>query len=458
MKTTDASGRLSHVLLSLLSFTLWSCLPVRAEISEPDNVLYGTITNVGRLVTSAQTNMIVEARKAAAGSVIASYRLGEQPALENFYALRIPLEALLPLTDPSASRIGALVYLTLRDESGVRDQRTIAIADRGKFVRFDWADPDSDGDGMSDRWESRYFGNGTGGDPFADPDGDGRNNLTESLENTNPFQPDGHHPADHAPTDNRITAVEVEAYAAAWLDGASWPVGPTNIPISHVTRAGRLWLGGETYVFTNSPPTNTPMWWVNSPLTPAPSGTNRIVADALPSNISPGQLIQIGISVTPHEHILNHAIEDQPPAGWDVGAISHGGVYDPINRKVKWGPFFDNGERQLIYEVTVTGASGQGTFQGTGSFDGLNFSIAGSRIVNAGNGGGPLSWTLSTRDAQGFLFRLSGLPSTSYAIEMSTNLVTWQLVANIATGTNGTFDFRPANTSSRGYYRALPRR
>lgn len=456
MKTTDASGRLSHVLFSLLSFALWSCVSARAEISEPDNVLYGTITNVGRLVTAAETNMIVEARKTAAGSVIASYRLGEQSSLGNFYALRIPIEAVLPLTDPSASRIGALVYLSLRDESGVRDQRTIAIADRGKFVRFDFADPDSDGDGMPDRWESRYFGSGTAGDPFADPDGDGRNNLTECQENTNPFQADGHHPADHAPTDNRITAAEVEAYAGAWLDGASWPVGPTNIPISHVTRAGRLWLGGETYVFTNSPPTNAPMWWVNSPLTPALSGTNQIVADPLPGNISPGQLIQIGISVTPHEYILNHAVEDQPPAGWEVGAISHGGVYDSVNRKVKWGPFYDNGERQLIYEVTA-GASGQGTFQGTGSFDGLNVSITGSRMLTGGSAGGPLRWTLSTRDAQGFLFRLSGLPSGAYAIDVSTNLVSWQLVSNITTSTDGTYDFRPANASSRSYYRARAR-
>lgn len=113
---------------ALLVFSLASAVPGRADIPEPDNVLYGLITLGTSPVTAANTNVVVEARKSATGPAVASYRIGENPAYGDAYSLEIPLEAFFPLANTNASRVGALVYLSVRDASGVRDTRTLAIA------------------------------------------------------------------------------------------------------------------------------------------------------------------------------------------------------------------------------------------------------------------------------------------------------------------------------------------
>jgi uncharacterized repeat protein (TIGR03803 family) len=51
---------------------------------------------------------------------------------------------------------------------------------------FSMPPADGDGDGMPDEFELQYFGNATGGDPLADTDRDGRNNLEEYRARTNP--------------------------------------------------------------------------------------------------------------------------------------------------------------------------------------------------------------------------------------------------------------------------------
>jgi glucose/arabinose dehydrogenase len=49
---------------------------------------------------------------------------------------------------------------------------------------------DSDGDGMSDAFETQYFGSATAGDPTRDDDGDGLSNLVEYREGRNPLVKD----------------------------------------------------------------------------------------------------------------------------------------------------------------------------------------------------------------------------------------------------------------------------
>ena len=48
---------------------------------------------------------------------------------------------------------------------------------------------DTDGDGMPDAFEQQYFGSPTAGDPAADQDGDGMNNLNEFRTGTSPLDP-----------------------------------------------------------------------------------------------------------------------------------------------------------------------------------------------------------------------------------------------------------------------------
>ena len=68
---------------------------------------------------------------------------------------------------------------------------TVANLDRQNlFVRAeDWTGVDSNGDGIPDWWEFKYFGY-VGIDPNADPDGDGFSNLQEYQNGTDPLNAD----------------------------------------------------------------------------------------------------------------------------------------------------------------------------------------------------------------------------------------------------------------------------
>lgn len=64
----------------------------------------------------------------------------------------------------------------------------IASGDTSEFSHF--AMLDSDGDGMPDGWETRYFGSATGGDPAGHGDDDGIPNLDEFNADTDPTDGD----------------------------------------------------------------------------------------------------------------------------------------------------------------------------------------------------------------------------------------------------------------------------
>jgi hypothetical protein len=451
---------LCHFLTFLIALVAaFAHLPARAEIPEPDNVLWGLVTLAGQPVTAAQTNVVIEARKTANGPVVASYRMGEAPAYGDLYSLRVPIEAFLPLTDTNASRIGGLIYLTVRDDSGVRVTRNTSIPSRGKVTRVDFVELDSDGDGLPDAWEQRFFGNPTIANPNADPDGDGRNNRDEFLAGTDPTRADGRHPADAAPADNAISLDEFTDYTDAWFFGDPWTSSPTNIPIAYATRAAFLWLAGESYVFTNAPPnTNAPLWWVNTIPIPGYVNGNNVVAATLPATHHSAQPLTIPLLVTPSDGIYVHAIEDAVPAGWTVLTISHGGNYDANNRKVKWGPFFDAGQRDLAYTAQPPAATNVSfTFTAQASFDGRNLPNPVSRLVQlTTEGAAMLLFTEARLDAQGPRFTLCGANSTRYVLEVSTNLTTWTALQTITTDAAGLYLFRPANPaqSARRFYRA----
>lgn len=418
--------------------------PAYAEVPEPDNLIYGVIQLGVSPVTAANSNVLVEARKSGSnGPVVATYRMGESSLAGNYYSLRIPIEAFNPLTDTNASRVGALLHLSVRDESGVRITRTASIASRGKLVRLDFTQPDTDGDGLPDSWEQQYFQHITNGDPNGDPDGDGRDNLTEYLAGTNPLVPDGRHPADSAPANNFLAITEAENYAEAWLVGARWPASPTNIPIAYVTSAALLALNGGTYVFTNLPPTNAPHWWVNVPApTRRHQGTNHAIADMSPSGV-PGVPLTVTIDVQPHEFVQVYAVEDTVPEGWEILSVSHGGSFDAANNKVKWGPFFDSGDRAFVYQAVPAPLTNVVALTGTASFDGHNVPIGGVRSILLGYGGLPLRWAAHFKTPSGPAYLLSGEADHAYVIEVSSDGAEWNAVQTISTDFSGQFLFRP---------------
>ena len=77
------------------------------------------------------------------------------------------------------------------------------------------------------------------------------------------------------------------------------------------------------------------------------------------------------------------ALEDTPPVGWEVTVISNDGIYDEVNGKVKWGPFFGGSTpRSVSYEVVAPmDEDGVVCFEGTVSLDGINEPICGDECT-----------------------------------------------------------------------------
>jgi len=183
------------------------------------------------------------------------------------------------------------------------------------------------------------------------------------------------HPAD-TNDDWRMVINEVTGYATAWRTGQTWPEPPNPIPIAYVTNAAFLYRSGEVYhyVLGAYPPY-------------APGTEMLLVGDGAAWSTfaamawAPGTPFAVRVQVTPNPSTLAWAVEDAPPSGWTVSGISHGGVWDSVNAKVKWGPFLDQTARLLQYTITPAAGSGVRSFAGTASFDGHDVPIAGARSI-----------------------------------------------------------------------------
>lgn len=184
----------------LLALLVASVLPflaastARAGLAEPDNLVYGQITLDDTAITAARTDVIVEARRTPDGPPIATYRMGDDARAGDFYRLRVRLEDAAPLTADEAALSGDRLHLVATGLGGAAATATFEVGTRGQITRIDLGNdnPDQDQNGLPDDWEILHFGQ-TGNDPDGDPDGDGRSNLKEYTEGTNPTVPNFHH-------------------------------------------------------------------------------------------------------------------------------------------------------------------------------------------------------------------------------------------------------------------------
>ena len=130
-----------------------------AALPEPDNLIYGSITLSNVAITAARTDVVIEARRATNGPAIASYRMGANPALGDFYALTLSLESVAPVTNGNVSQIGDSVFITVLEGAGQRGQTGFLITERGIAQRIDFGAvvTDGDGDGLPDTWELFHF-------------------------------------------------------------------------------------------------------------------------------------------------------------------------------------------------------------------------------------------------------------------------------------------------------------
>lgn len=155
---------------------------VHAEIPEPDNVLYGTIVIGSQPVTASRTNVVVEARRTLVGPAIASYRMGSNNRIGNFYSLDLKLESITPLIDSDSSQSGENVYIVVKEGASIVDQTTYQFGERGKIQRFDFGLP-VDTNGLPDEWEIALFGS-AGQNPDIDHDLDGMTTRDEYIAGT----------------------------------------------------------------------------------------------------------------------------------------------------------------------------------------------------------------------------------------------------------------------------------
>jgi hypothetical protein len=145
--------------LFLFNFAFLIFNSARAAIPEPDNLIYGSIVLDNVPMTAARTDVVVEARRTVNGPAIATYRLGDNPALGDFYALSLTLESVAPVTNTNVSQVGESVFITVLEGGNLRGQTGFLITERGIAQRIDFgaAVVDGDGDGLPDAWELVHF-------------------------------------------------------------------------------------------------------------------------------------------------------------------------------------------------------------------------------------------------------------------------------------------------------------
>lgn len=454
----------------------------RAVVSEPDNVVYGTIALGTTPVTAADTAVVIEARRTLPGPAIASYRMGDDTAANagNFYLLRLGLESGAPVADPSASATGDTLFLVVLDASGIRDQKMFTLGPRGQITRIDFGNIDTDHNGLPDEWERSHFGV-IGQNPNGDFDKDGLTNLQEYQRGTDPKAPDAPHPADSNPTDYAISITEVTAYGLAWKLGNNWPGGPNPIPIDYVTRAGTLWKGGELYKQDLAAASGAPLWWVNAAGgggklmsfgEAAKSGLRRLASTppppteakeptanrALPAFFDGASPLTVIVTADPGDSASAYAVEETPPTGWSVSGVSDDGEFVAASGTVRWGPFFDAQTRSLSYVLTpATTGSTEMSFAGTASFDGASLTIGGATalsLVPDVNALAARFTGVQFSAASGFHAVLRGVPGQTYQLEVSTDLSHWSPLMTQTAGADGNLAFTDPEAGAQArFYR-----
>jgi hypothetical protein len=283
------------------------------------------------------------------------------------------------------------------------------------------------------------------------------------------------HPADLNPADDRLTMAEVSGYAAAWKGAETWPAPPNPIPMDYVTRAGALWKGGEGYRYDPAAG-EPPLCWVNvdrgpdgndggtvdpskppepSPLPPVAGFAVR----ELPVRITPGTPVTVTVRVTPAQSNAAYAVEEQPPAGWQISNVSDEGVVEAASGTIRWGLFSDNAPRLLTYQVAPpVEAACVKAFAGAASFDGRSVDIIGPEQVFAVGSDAKMAWPGLERLASGEVkLNLNAQAGQSYVIEVSADLVNWTPAAT-AVGADELLSFTDSEAKDQPcrFYRAVP--
>jgi outer membrane protein assembly factor BamB len=243
------------------------------------------------------------------------------------------------------------------------------------------------------------------------------------------------HPADLKPVDQSLAIHEVVAYGYLWKRGQNNPVGPNPIPTAYVTHAADLWLSGEYYRLDTNVLT-APWWWTpasrpGDPLPRPPATTdsgpaNGVVTCTLPQLVTPNTPFTVELAVTFVTNVLVQAVEENLPDGIVVLAVDQGGALDTVQRKLKWGPFFDGQPRKLTYRVTLAPQPPLVIqFSGAGAFDTSVRAIGGDRRCALDVPANYSQLSVNAALPEGFSLWIEPGGAEVLRLEASTNLVNW---------------------------------
>src|SRR5689334_14919436 len=177
--------RLVPGLAAALSLGLILVESAQAGLPEPDNILFGTIARDGVQVTAADHDVT------AAGAPIATYTMGSNSRLGDFYSVRVKLESVPPVLAADATQTNDRLYVVVKDYSGDLYATNLLVGTRGTTRQLNLGGTvsnDGDGDGLPDAWELAMFGhlNNNSGSLGAN----GRTALSNYLTGSDPNNPD----------------------------------------------------------------------------------------------------------------------------------------------------------------------------------------------------------------------------------------------------------------------------
>ena len=98
----------------------------------------------------------------------------------------------------------------------------------------------------------------------------------------------------------------------------------------------------------------------NQSLAERPPKSGR-VEQTLPTFFLPGVAFTVNLRLVPEAGVAIHLLTQSIPDGWSVGAISGGGRWDDLQRRVIWGLFTDDKERSVSVQV-LPPASARGSY------------------------------------------------------------------------------------------------
>jgi len=189
------------------------------------------------------------------------------------------------------------------------------------------------------------------------------------------------HPADLLHNGSILSRV-LPAYTDAWLHGLPWPSGWGLVSAAQLTRAAQISALGNTYIRVAA---ELPWQSVLHPPGPYIASAVRTA----PAAYVPGEPVRVELQVQPMPGSHAGAIEEVPPAGWQVTDVGRSGRYDPVTRTIRWGLYRADQPVQVSYTLLPPpDAQGLAGFSGRYFVDGEWMAFAGS--VSLLPGGDPL--------------------------------------------------------------------